>query len=62
MLVHFPKTPGKTAVEADAYLTSKGLIVRPVGAYGLPDSLRVTVGKEAENRRLVEALRDFMAR
>jgi histidinol-phosphate aminotransferase len=62
VLVHFPSTPGKTAADADAYLTSKGLIVRGVGAYGLPDALRMTVGKEAENRRLVDTLRDFMAR
>ena len=60
VLIHFPETPGKTAADADAYLTSKGLIIRGVEPYGLPNALRATVGKEDENRRLVEALADFM--
>ena len=59
VLVHFPEQ-GKTAAEADAYLTSKGLIVRPVVPYGLPNSLRITIGKADENRALADALRDFM--
>ena len=62
VLVHFPQTAGKTAADADAFLTRNGLIVRGVAPYGLPDALRITVGKEAENRRLVDALSEFMAR
>ncbi len=62
VLVHFPQTPGKTAAEADAYLTSKGLIARGVAPYGLPDALRVTVGKAEENRAFVDALSEFMAK
>ena len=60
MLIHFPETAGKTAADADAYLSSKGLIIRAVDAYGLPNALRATVGTEDENRRLVAALSDFM--
>jgi len=60
VLIHFPDTPGKSAADADAYLTSKGLIIRGVEPYGLPHALRATVGTEAENRQLVEALTDFM--
>ena len=33
-----------------------GVIVRPMGGYGWPRHLRISVGLEAENRRLVEAL------
>lgn len=62
VLVHFPTTPGKTAAEADAFLTAKGLIVRGVQPYGLPDALRVTVGRAGDNRRVVEALREFAGR
>lgn len=62
VLVHFPETPGKTAAEADAYLTSKGLIVRGVAPYGLPNALRVTVGKADENRAFLDALSNFMAK
>lgn len=37
-------------------LQSLGVIVRPVGPYGLPEFVRVTVGTEAENARLLHAL------
>jgi histidinol-phosphate aminotransferase len=60
VLIHFPETPGRTAKDADAFLTSKGLIIRPVEPYGLPNALRATVGKAAENRRLVDGLAEFM--
>ena len=32
-----------------------------MGAYGLPDCLRISIGLEEENRRLVAALADFIA-
>ena len=62
VLVGFPKTPGKTAAEAEAFLASRGVLVRGVGGYGLPDHLRMTIGLEGQNRALVEALADFMRR
>ena len=61
LLVKFPTTPGKSAAEADAHLRSHGLIVRGVGAYGLGEYLRISVGLEEPNRLLVTALRGFMA-
>jgi histidinol-phosphate aminotransferase len=61
VLVGFPKTPGRTSAEAEVFLASRGLLVRGVGLYGLPDHLRVTIGLEAHNRALVDALADFMA-
>lgn len=60
VLVGFPKTPGKTAKEAEAFLGQRGLIVRGVGGYGLPDHLRITIGLEEHNRAVVDALSDFM--
>jgi histidinol-phosphate aminotransferase len=60
ILVGFPQIPGKTAAEADAFLTSRGLLVRGVGNYGLPDHIRITIGLETHNRALTEALADFM--
>jgi histidinol-phosphate aminotransferase len=47
---------------ADALLTSRGLILRGLANYGLPHCLRMTVGSEDANRRVVEALRDFVGR
>jgi histidinol-phosphate aminotransferase len=61
LLVHFPKTPGKTAAEADAFLMKRGLILRGVASYGLPDALRLSVGTEEANRAVAAALADFMA-
>ncbi len=37
-------------------LLQQGVIVRPIGGYGLPNHLRATIGLEAENARLLEAL------
>jgi histidinol-phosphate aminotransferase len=61
VLVHFPATPGRTAKEADAFLTQRGLILRGVGAYGLPGALRMTIGTEEQNRLVVAALSEFLA-
>jgi histidinol-phosphate aminotransferase len=60
ILIHFPAEPGRTAREADAFLTARGLILRQVGAYGLPDALRLTVGTEEANRLVVETLAAFL--
>jgi len=44
---------------ADQYLGQKGLIVRGMASYKLADCLRVTVGLEDANRRVVAALAEF---
>jgi histidinol-phosphate aminotransferase len=58
VLVRFPD-PARCAAKADAFLQSRGVIVRPVGGYGLPDCLRITVGTAPENGALIDALRAF---
>jgi histidinol-phosphate aminotransferase len=60
VLVGFPKDPGRTAAEAEAYLSSKGLIVRNVRNYGLPDHLRITIGLEEHNRAVIQRLTEFL--
>src|SRR3954452_9231662 len=60
VLIHFPDAPGRTARDADAFLTRRGLVLRQVGAYGLPNALRLTVGSAEANRLVVEALGDFV--
>jgi histidinol-phosphate aminotransferase len=62
LLIHFPETKGKTAKDADAFLTSRGLILRRVEAYHLPNALRMTVGSEEANRLVVAALAEFSGR
>ena len=60
LLVHFPAEAGRSAAEADAYLAGRGVIVRRVSAYGLPDALRVTVGGAEANAAFLAALTDFV--
>jgi histidinol-phosphate aminotransferase len=38
-------------------LLRHGVIVRPIGVYGMPEHLRVTIGLPAENERFLSALR-----
>jgi histidinol-phosphate aminotransferase len=62
VLIHFPTEKGKTAADADAFLTRRGLVLRALGNYKLPHALRLTIGTEEANRLVVEALREFTAR
>src|SRR5689334_12674734 len=62
VLIHFPETKGRTAKEADAFLTKRGLILRQVGVYKLPNALRMSVGTEEANRLVVQALKDFLGK
>jgi histidinol-phosphate aminotransferase len=41
-------------------LLKQGVIVRPIGGYGMPEYLRVTVGLEAENTRFLAALKSAL--
>jgi histidinol-phosphate aminotransferase len=60
VLIHF--ADAKTASEADAFLTSRGLILRRVAGYKLPHALRMTVGTEEANRLAVAALAEFVGK
>jgi histidinol-phosphate aminotransferase len=60
LLVHFPDAAGRTAAEADDFLVARGLVLRRVAAYGLPNALRLTVGSQEANRLVVEALGAFL--
>ncbi|EKV29149.1 Biosynthetic Aromatic amino acid aminotransferase beta [Caenispirillum salinarum AK4] len=44
----------------DSFLRSRGLIVRRMGGYGLPDWLRITVGLDEENHAVIDALAAFL--
>jgi histidinol-phosphate aminotransferase len=60
LLIHFQETKGRTAADADAFLTKRGLVLRRVAAYKLPNALRMTVGSEEANRLVVAALAEFL--
>ncbi|WEX76819.1 histidinol-phosphate transaminase [Sinorhizobium numidicum] len=62
VLIHFPEADGKSAEEADAFLTSRGFILRGVRAYGFPNALRMTIGSQEANEGVIAALAEFMGR
>jgi len=49
----------ENALAADAYLQSKGILIRLVAGYNLPNHLRITVGTQAECEKLVAAMKEF---
>jgi histidinol-phosphate aminotransferase len=60
LLIHFPQTKGRTASDANEFLMRRGLILRQVSSYKLPNALRMTVGGEEANRLVVKALAEFL--
>jgi histidinol-phosphate aminotransferase len=59
LLVHFPGDGAGSAEQADRFLSARGLILRRMEAYGIPQALRLSVGSEEANRAVVEALAAF---
>jgi histidinol-phosphate aminotransferase len=62
LLIHFPDTKGRSAKDADAFLTARGLILRQVSGYKLPNALRMSVGSEEANQLVVAALKEFFGK
>jgi histidinol-phosphate aminotransferase len=67
VLVRFPEAASRTdafthgADAAFAHLQSRGILTRKMGAYHLPEWLRITIGTEEEMRQVVAVLREFLA-
>lgn len=60
VLIHFPDEKGRRASDADAYLVSRGIILRVMTSYHLPNALRMTIGSAEANEATVVALREFL--
>ena len=60
LLVEFTRSPGRDATAAARYLEKHGVIPREMGGYGLGHCLRISVGLEDENRRVIDVLREFL--
>jgi histidinol-phosphate aminotransferase len=58
LCAELPSSDPRTMYEA---LLRKGVIVRPMGGYGLPGCLRITVGTAGQNDKLIAALASVMA-
>ena len=44
------------------FLTSRNILVRPLDAYGLDNYLRITVGLDRENEKLIDGFSAFVGR
>ena len=60
LLIHFPDEDGKSAAEADAYLTQHGFVLRQVAGYGFPNALRMTIGSDEANSGTIATLKEFL--
>lgn len=61
ILIIFRKEHGG-APAADEFLLARGIVLRRMEVYGLPDALRLTIGTEEANSAVVEALRIFVGK
>ncbi len=60
VLIHFPDEAGRRAVDADAFLLDRGIVLRRLEPYGLPNALRMTIGSAEANEATIAALAAFM--
>lgn len=51
---------GKDSLPIFEALQKRGIIARPIREYGFPNALRITIGTEGENRRLIAALKEIL--
>jgi histidinol-phosphate aminotransferase len=57
--VMVPLDSAEAAKSLTEELLRKGVIVRPLGAFGLPHCVRISTGTDEENRMLLDACREF---
>jgi histidinol-phosphate aminotransferase len=53
-------SPQRSAASVFQALLKRGVIVRPVGNYGMPDYLRVSIGLPEHNSRFLSVLGDIL--
>lgn len=59
VLIEFPEESRRTSADADAFLRSRGVVIRDVKVYGLPTCLRASIGTVAQNDDLIAAIEAF---
>ncbi|MEM7443388.1 MAG: histidinol-phosphate transaminase [Pseudomonadota bacterium] len=60
LLVDFAGLDGKDAEAARQFLKQNGILVRQMGAYGLPTCLRLSIGDEDEMRLVVDTIAEYL--
>jgi len=53
---------GEDAATVAKQLQSEGIIIRPLGPWGAPNAIRITIGTPEQNRTFLSAFRKVMAR
>lgn len=61
LLLNFAQLKRKSAIEADAYLRKKGLILRRMDSYGLSNSLRLTIAQRPMMDACLTALEEYLS-
>lgn len=61
LMFSLPPDSGYTAQNVFEALLTRGVIIRPLRSYGLPDKLRVSVGSALENKVFVTALSQLLS-
>ena len=59
LLVNFDKVK-TSSTKAFRLLANKGILVRKMDAYGIKNSLRITIGKSEENRKLILRMKKIL--
>jgi histidinol-phosphate aminotransferase len=54
--------PGVDTKELFQELQKKGIIIRPLAGYGIPEFARVTIGTPAQNKRFIAALKEVLGK
>ncbi len=60
LLIKFPDEIVNSAQNAVKFLAERGILVRGMNAYGLPNYLRVSIGNEEENITFIKQLKSFL--
>jgi histidinol-phosphate aminotransferase len=60
VVAKFPEAKGRSAAEALAYLKDRGISLRGLGGYGMPNHLRISVGTVDGNDAALKLLEEFL--
>ena len=61
-LMKLDKQNKSSAIELQKFFSSKGILVRNMNVYNLPEYIRVSLGTKVENRYFIEVLKKFISR
>ena len=61
VVARFPQEPGRTAQDALAFMKNRGVTLRGLAGYRMPEHLRISVGVVEGNDAVLEGLAEFLA-